>query len=166
VEKGAQVTKLHAINIPVEEARGAVIFVPGLGGDPNATWRSDGDETFWPSWLVKDISKLEVFTLAYDASSSTWFGYAMGLPDRAASVLATLVANRLDAKPLVFVCHSLGGLVIKQLLRIAARSWNTRGKDTRSDTGRCVPRNAEYRFRSRELGWSVLGGVPPIGRHR
>jgi hypothetical protein len=119
------VTKLHAINPPVEDARGAVIFVPGLGGDPNATWRSDGDETFWPSWLVKDISKLEVFTVAYDASPSTWFGYAMGLPDRAASVLATLVANRLDAKPLVFVCHSLGGLVIKQLLRIAADALGT-----------------------------------------
>jgi pimeloyl-ACP methyl ester carboxylesterase len=70
--------------------------------------------------LGQDIPDVEVYSLGYDAPPSTWFGSAMALPDRATGVLAALVAERLDTKPLVFVSHSLGGLVVKQLLRTAA----------------------------------------------
>lgn len=112
--------QLHSITGSEGKIRGAVIFVHGLCGDPYATWRSDGEETFWPGWLGQDIPDVGLYSLGYDASHSTWSGSAMALPDRAASVLATLVADRLDTKPLVFICHSLGGLVAKQLLRMAA----------------------------------------------
>jgi hypothetical protein len=43
----------------------------------------------------------------------------MQLPDRATDVLAELASRELDRLPLVFVCHSLGRLVVKQVLRIA-----------------------------------------------
>jgi hypothetical protein len=102
-------------------SRGAVVFVHGLGGDARGTWQSDeaGGNSFWPAWLGQDLSDLDVWTLGYDASPSIWFGNAMGLPDRARDVLAMLEAERLESTPLVFVCHSLGGLVVKQVLRAA-----------------------------------------------
>lgn len=112
-------TQLYSIMQAEGKPSGAIVFVHGLGGDPYATWRSDGDETFWPRWLGQDIADVEVYSLGYDASPSAWSGSAMSLPDRGASVLAILVADRLDTKPLIFICHSLGGLVVKQLLRMA-----------------------------------------------
>jgi pimeloyl-ACP methyl ester carboxylesterase len=65
--------------------------------------------------------------LAYDAAASNWFGHAMQLPDRAAEVLAELTSHGLDRVPVVFVCHSLGGLVVKQVLRIASDQRATAG---------------------------------------
>ena len=78
------------------------------------------DHSFWPAWLAKDIPGLAVWTLAYEAPPSNWFGTAMPIQDRAKNVLETLVGEReLRGLPIIFVCHSLGGLVIKQALRAA-----------------------------------------------
>jgi hypothetical protein len=105
-----------------------VVFVHGLGGDKLTTWQATPQaESFWPSWLARDIPEVAVYSLGYDASPSAWLGHAMPLADRATNVLATLEAEQFGKRPLIFVCHSLGGLVVKQLLRTAAtfavESW-------------------------------------------
>lgn len=100
--------------------RAAVIFVHGLGGHPYTTWADSKGDAFWPRWLASDIPGLAVWTLAYDAPASNWLGTAMSLQDRAKNVLERLVGkSELRGLPIVFVCHSLGGLVIKQVLRTA-----------------------------------------------
>ena len=44
----------------------------------------------------------------------------MALPDRAANVLPTLLEEPgLQGNPIIFVAHSLGGLVIEETLRLA-----------------------------------------------
>jgi alpha-beta hydrolase superfamily lysophospholipase len=112
---------LHKVAGSGSSTRGAVVFVHGLGGDPRVTWRQgEGEAGFWPAWFGEDFPGLDIYTLEYAAHASAWQGQAMALPDRATNVLAELVAERLDERPLVFVCHSLGGLVVKQVLRIAA----------------------------------------------
>jgi hypothetical protein len=51
----------------------------------------------------------------------------MPLPYLGTNTLAELLANRIDSAPIVFICHSLGGLVVKQLLRIASDAPPDRG---------------------------------------
>jgi hypothetical protein len=104
-----------------DSSRAAVVFVHGLSGDAFRSWQADGeDSSFWPRWLAADLPGLAVYTLSYDAEASNWFGSAMQLPDRATEVLALLESHGLDRRPVVFVCHSLGGLLVKQVLRIAS----------------------------------------------
>ncbi|MFB6449580.1 alpha/beta fold hydrolase [Bradyrhizobium tunisiense] len=106
----------------VPTPRANVVFVHGLMGDAYATWsRSDSfpspDATFWPAWLSTDIPGLQVFTVSYDAPASNWLGTSMALQDRAVNVLQVLLADEtLRKSPTFLICHSLGGLLIKQIL--------------------------------------------------
>ena len=114
-------SRLHRVGDAVDPPRGAVVFVHGLGGDGFGTWDAGPPgERFWPRWLSEDLKDVDVWTAAYDASASTWTGTAMALPDRATNLLAWLEAERLHERSLVFVTHSLGGLIVKQALRMAA----------------------------------------------
>ncbi len=120
-------SELQRVATAGDQSRGAVIFVHGLGGDAYGTWQSDGrTENYWPAWIGQDVPNLDVWSLSYDASPTVWFGNAMELPDRAGNILALLEAERLEDTPLIFICHSLGGLVVKQLLRISAERPNQR----------------------------------------
>jgi hypothetical protein len=119
--------KLHRVAGDSSSPQGGVVFVHGLGGDPHATWSHDGtDAGFWPDWLAREAASADVYTLSYPAAWSRWFGSAMPLPERATNLLAELVAQRLHEKSLVFICHSLGGLVVKEALRLARESGDAR----------------------------------------
>jgi hypothetical protein len=119
-------TELHLIHAPEDlPPRGHVILVHGLGGDPFGTWRHDaGSESFWPDWLAQDLPHAAVHTLGYDASPVGWLGSTMPLTERAPNVLTELQTRELADGPIVFVCHSLGGLLVKQLLRHAIEMRN------------------------------------------
>ena len=108
----AKLTRLH-------KAKGseplALIFVHGLGGDARTTWmhNEENEKSLWPVWLGEDTG-CEVWTLGYDARLSAWQENAMPLPDQGTTVVDLLASEReLKDRPLVFICHSLGGLVIK-----------------------------------------------------
>ena len=95
-----------------------VIFVHGLDGDARTTWHpKDHPEAFWPAWLGEDVPAVGVWSLGYAVSASAWKGHTMPLADRATNVLDLLELDGIGRRPIVFICHSLGGLLIKQVLR-------------------------------------------------
>ncbi|PZU36927.1 MAG: hypothetical protein DI573_12610 [Microbacterium sp.] len=107
-------TRLIKIASPVEVAVD-VIFVHGLDGDALETWGNDG-ATNWLEWLATDVPGVRVWTLDYDAASSKLRGAAMRLEDRTVNVLEALSLEDLGARPICFVAHSLGGLLVKEVI--------------------------------------------------
>jgi hypothetical protein len=108
--------------------KGDIIFVHGLAGHPWATWhpQNQTDNTnidFWPFWLGEDLQVNEIavniWTFGYDAPR---FGYvAQGIPrfDLASNLLEYLKVNDIGDRPLIFITHGMGGLVVKDLIRTA-----------------------------------------------
>ena len=97
---------------------GDVVFVHGLNGDPRSTWTSPGD-AFWPDWIATEWPLLGIWSVGYEAAASGWLGSAMPLVDCATHVLDLLDAFELGEKPICFITHSMGGLLVKQMLRHA-----------------------------------------------
>jgi pimeloyl-ACP methyl ester carboxylesterase len=93
-----------------------IIFVHGLDGDPLTTWAMERSES-WPAWISAKFPRARIWTLRYRLRTSRWFGGAMPLTTRARNVLAILDGELIPCRPIVFICHSYGGLLVKQLLR-------------------------------------------------
>lgn len=102
-----------------------VVFVHGLGGGAYSTWNS-GDTSeigFWPQRIAEDHPRCGIWTLHYTARILEWNPFArsrtIDLLDRAAWLLGLLEQEKISSKPIVFVSHSLGGLLVKQALQFA-----------------------------------------------
>jgi hypothetical protein len=115
-----------------------VVFVHGLGGDAVAYWQSQADQqTFWPAWLAREdgFDKIGIWSLAYDAAPFAWKGEAMPLFANANNALERLTLQDIGVRPLVFVTHSLGGLLVKKMMQSALGlkilAWHTLAHNTR-----------------------------------
>jgi HEAT repeat protein len=95
--------------------RGDVVFVHGLRGDARTTWQLK-DDGFWPLWIGKDLSDVGVWSVGYPANAFAWQS-TMPLADRAVDILSLLSDYDIGAnRPVVFITHSLGGLLVKKML--------------------------------------------------
>jgi protein SERAC1 len=113
-----------------------VVFVHGLTGDPSETWKVADGTDYWPKWLCKDFPSVTVYSLGYPASIfAQWAKKEMDLHERASNMLEVLAANGIGERPIVFVTHSLGGILAKEILRISREcsdvDWNRVSDNTR-----------------------------------
>jgi pimeloyl-ACP methyl ester carboxylesterase len=115
---------------------GDIVFVHGLNGDARATWHPEGQaEESWPKWLCEDIPEIKVWSVGYEASSFGWKGSTMPLADRAVNALVLLETYGIGKeKPVVFITHSLGGLLVKEMLRKATNNSVSEGRQLAEHT--------------------------------
>ena len=100
------------------EHKASAVFIHGLGGDPYETWTSGS--AVWPAWLAEEIDGLAVWLVGYDAPASEWQGGGMHPVDHATAILSRLYIEPALAKgDLYLIGHSLGGLIIKMMMRRA-----------------------------------------------
>ena len=105
-----------------------ICFVHGLTGNRDNTWTADGDSTPWPKKLLSPkLPQARILTYGYDASVvSKRVASQNRLIDHATNLLSDLTNDRecanganASSRPLVFVAHSLGGLVCKKAVLLS-----------------------------------------------
>ncbi|KAL8929515.1 MAG: hypothetical protein Q9208_001184 [Pyrenodesmia sp. 3 TL-2023] len=110
---------------PTDSADVDIVFVHGINGDPHRTWTSDEGHVFWPADLlpaVMENDKARVLVYGYDVDLTPT---AQGLSkdkiyNHAEQLVAVLSASRRKAgateRPIIFVAHSVGGIIIKRAM--------------------------------------------------
>jgi protein SERAC1 len=93
--------------------------VHGLTGNRETTW-THKNGIFWPRQLAEDIKRTRIMTFGYDADPVKLWGMAGGNNLRNhGKNLAFAVSDRRRGcrqRPIIFIAHSLGGLVCEQAL--------------------------------------------------
>jgi hypothetical protein len=128
---------VHAIaNTDNPGRRADIVFVHGLGGASHATWRhgneSQPDHFFWPEELGKELADCGIWSVGYAAGKTHWFSdEGLAIDDRAANLALKLSAKsdaNFGSRPMIFVTHSMGGLVVKEFvtgaLSVGGQDWN------------------------------------------
>nr|XP_043636922.1 uncharacterized protein LOC122607913 [Erigeron canadensis] len=164
-----------------------IIFVHGLRGGPFKTWRLSEcksssksglvekiDEeagkqgTFWPGeWLSADFPHARLFSLKYKTNLTQWSGSSLPLQEVSSMLLEKLLAAHIGDRPVVFVTHSMGGLVVKQMLHQA--SSENRGNLVRNTVGVVFYSCPHFGSKLADMPWRmgyVLRPAPSIGELR
>lgn len=145
---------VHLLHPKVIDTTGSwdvdVVMVHGVAGHYATTWRGgalvegskdEEGEYCWPrDWLPKDLlpSRVRVLSIDYEIFLSRWFGDALPLQARSTRVLHQLALAGVGSRPVIFITHSFGGLLVKSLLRTAALDEQESYKDLLENTAGIV----------------------------
>ncbi|KAF5006924.1 hypothetical protein FDECE_6729 [Fusarium decemcellulare] len=124
------------------DAKVDIVLVHGLNGSPEKTWTAKNG-TFWPLDLLPTSLKgvkanvmvygynADVYSKRNDRSASDNFIY-----QHAQTLVTTLMYHRLREgtfkNPIIWVCHSLGGILVKRALLYSADLHEPQLEDHRS----------------------------------
>ncbi|KAL8387006.1 hypothetical protein RB595_010228 [Gaeumannomyces hyphopodioides] len=100
-----------------------LVLVHGLNGDPIQTWSSQEGVSGWPQRLLPETQpQTRVLSFGYNADIYR-SNSAAGIRDNARALLSQLRALRYGPqatkRPIVFLAHCLGGLIVKQAMAFA-----------------------------------------------
>uniref|UniRef100_A0A3B5KZX2 Protein SERAC1 n=1 Tax=Xiphophorus couchianus TaxID=32473 RepID=A0A3B5KZX2_9TELE len=170
---------LHPQTRVDQPSKADVLFIHGILGAAFKTWRQKDRSTLeeereaeseddytecWPkSWLAADCPNLRVLSVEYDSHLSDWMANCpadnqrKSLAYRSRELLNKLKLAGVGERPLVWVAHSMGGLLVKKMLLDAADDPDLQGllKNTKGIMFYSVPHHgtfmAEYSINVRYL---------------
>ena len=95
----------------------SIVAIHGLGGDWKETWTADNGRLWLRDFLPLQLPNARIMSYGYD--SGTFFTQSTeNITDIAATLLAMLRTKRRHAaekaRPIMFISHSLGGIVVKK----------------------------------------------------
>uniref|UniRef100_A0A672Z668 Protein SERAC1 n=1 Tax=Sphaeramia orbicularis TaxID=375764 RepID=A0A672Z668_9TELE len=132
---------LHPQTRNKQPIKADVLFIHGILGAAFKTWRqkdrsileegdnesSDDYTECWPkSWLAADCPNLRILSVEYDSHLSDWMSKCpaenqrKSLAFRSQELLQKLKVAGVGQRPVVWVAHSMGGLLVKKMLLDAA----------------------------------------------
>ncbi|ORY14148.1 ribonuclease-like protein p/mrp subunit [Clohesyomyces aquaticus] len=123
--ENAGLTELYRGEDPVVD----IVAVHGLNGHPFKTWTTTKTNKFWladSDLLPSNLKQSRILTFGYDAAVAALLGKTSSdrILQHAQTLIAELVADRQleDAaqRPIIFICHSLGGIIVKRALAYSA----------------------------------------------
>ncbi|CAG9939384.1 unnamed protein product [Clonostachys rosea f. rosea IK726] len=102
-----------------------IIAVPGLGGHALGSWKSPYSDDVWlRDFLPKDVPNIRVLLYGYDTTLPGSLS-KQSIKDLGGALLEQINAYRArdetSHRPIIFIGHSLGGLLIKEALIRARR---------------------------------------------
>jgi len=125
------------------DAKVDIVLVHGLNGNPKNTWTAPNG-VFWPSQLLPASLKnyqARILVYGYNADVYT-FGSSKGGPSsdmihqHAQTLLANLALERKSEEvgehPIIWVAHSLGGILVKRALELSFDLQGNHDDDLRS----------------------------------
>ncbi|XP_003971813.1 protein SERAC1 isoform X1 [Takifugu rubripes] len=140
---------LHPQTRSNQPIKADVLFIHGILGAAFKTWRQkdrvtseEKDETgstenyteCWPkSWLAADCPNLRVLSVEYDSHLSDWMSKCpaenqrTSLAYRSQELLKKLKQAGIGDRPVIWVAHSMGGLLVKKILLDASMDPDMHG---------------------------------------
>ncbi|KAI1182505.1 ribonuclease-like protein p/mrp subunit [Nemania serpens] len=124
-DEGAALTEVYRGENPEID----IVAVHGINGDAFNTFSAKSNNRFWlgdQDMLPRDVKNSRVMTYRYPASVATLLGGTSSdrILQHAQTLIAELVADRelenATERPIVFICHSLGGIIVKRALVYSA----------------------------------------------
>ncbi|ROW15424.1 hypothetical protein VPNG_02302 [Cytospora leucostoma] len=103
-----------------------IVFIHGLNGHRDNTWRHENSMKPWPEVILpRHVQNARIMTYGYDSRVADWNQFLgkvsiNGIKQHAQNLLETLASRRTDeqsyTRAIIFVCHSLGGIICKDVL--------------------------------------------------
>jgi hypothetical protein len=96
-----------------------IVALHGLNGHWNRTWQATNSAAMWlRDFLPQQIPRARIMSFGYDSLVLSKSVANVGI--FAEQLLEALMAQRnglayLQSRPIIFVCHSLGGIVVKKV---------------------------------------------------
>uniref|UniRef100_A0A3P9CNN5 Protein SERAC1 n=1 Tax=Maylandia zebra TaxID=106582 RepID=A0A3P9CNN5_9CICH len=140
---------LHPQTRSNQPIKADVLFIHGILGAAFKTWRQkdrnaleeeeaakreDDYTECWPkSWLAADCPNLRVLSVEYDSHLSDWMAQCpaenqrKSLAYRSQELLKKLKLAGVGERPVVWVAHSMGGLLVKKMLLDALQDPDMHG---------------------------------------